>query len=258
MQATIDDFFRQHPRLELLALGAGIHRSIAELEPHGVKARFVDAEGAPDVVKAYFSFNRNAFSGDLQLPGWVLTDLYLLPGIVGLLVGPLDGMTPQWPLSSFEGGKRIMAAYYAAPSLEPGLFVGVSLIAAVPGLLAGPVVKTLTLKMLRASRVRGVSRWAERPIRAHSKVGPLWIISRTPGPHERAARSFVYETLLKDDVGLPAAFAGELHLPITERVSVNDLQGLDAILDRAESGEKLAIVPPGVDDERMVCLSHFE
>jgi len=257
VKELIDDFFAAHPHIELWALGAGAHRSVVDLEPFGVPARFVAAESSSEVVNAYFAFNRNAFSGDLQLPGWVLTDLYMLPGIVGLLVGPLDGMEPQWPLSSFDGGKRIMAAYYAAPSLEPGLLVGVSLISAVSGLSAGPIVKALTLKMNRAARVRGVSRWEERPIRAHVKVGPLWIVSRTPGPHERAARSFVYETLLGDAAG-PAALLGSLHLPITERHSIHDLAALDTILGRAESGEKIAIVPPGVDDERMVCLSHFE
>jgi len=257
MRELVGEFFATHPHIELWALGASAHRSVVELEPYGVPARFVGAESSPDVVKAYFAFNRNAFSGDLQLPGWVLTDLYMLPGIVGLLVGPLDGLEPQWPLSSFDGGKRIMAAYYSAPSLEPGLFVGVSLISAVAGLGAGPMIKALTLKMNRAARVRGVSRWEERPIRAHVKVGPLWIVSRTPGPHERAARSFVYETLLDDTAG-PAALLGRLKLPTTERHSIHDLAALDAILTRAEAGEKIAIVPPGVDEERMVCLAHFE
>ena len=135
------------------------------------------------------------------------------------------------------------------------MFVGVSLISAVPGLRAGPRIKVLTLRMYRANSVRGVSGWDPGPIRAHSRLGPMQIVGTTPGPHERATRSFVYQTSLVDEDVVTAALEGKLEVPIIERPSVTDLDALSSLLARAEAGERLTIAPPGVDADGQVCVA---
>jgi hypothetical protein len=84
------------------------------------------------------------------------------------------------------------------------------------------------------------------------------IISTTPGPHERATRSFVYETSLIDEDVLSAGLTNDLDLPITERPSVTDLDALGSLLARAEAGERLAIAPPGVDRDGQVCITALD
>ena len=255
MNDLFHDYFSGNPGLELWALGSRIHKGAIDRRPYGVPCRFVASEDHPDIVKAYLSLNRRAFSGELALPGWVLTDLYLVPGVVGLLVAPLGDLQLRFDTPDLGDGRGIVAAYYASPSLRPGMFVGVSLISAVPGLRAGPRIKVLTLRMYRANSVRGVSSWDSKPIRAHSRLGPMQIVGSTPGPHERAARSFVYQTSLIDEEVLKAALTGSLDVPVLERPSVTDLDALGSLLARAEAGERLVIAPPGVDSEGQVCIA---
>ncbi len=257
MQNFVREYIDKH-RLELWALGSAAHRSVVSPTPFGLETRYVEAESHPELVKTYLASNRQAFAGPLALPGWVLTDLYLLPGVVGLLVGPIEEVETRWPVELLPDGRAILAAYYAAPSLAPGLFIGVSLLSAATGLGAGAMVKALTLKMNGASRLRGVSRWSAPAIRAHVRVGPLHLLSRTPGPHEHEASSFVYETSVANERRLLKSLRGELDLEIRERVSLDDSSALDAVLIKVAEGEKLAIVSPGVDAKMRVCFAEVE
>lgn len=253
MQNLVYDFMERHG-LELWALGSAAHRKVVSPTPFGMAARYVEAESHPELVSTYLSANRQAFSGPLALPGWVLTDLYLLPGIVGLLVGPIDAFKTRWPVEALPDGRGVMAAYYAAPSLAPGLFIGVSLLSAASGIGAGGMIKALTLKMNNASRLRGVSSWSAPAIRAHVSVGPLQLLSRTPGPHEHQATSFVYETSVANELRLRQSLRGEHKVAICDRVELGDQASLDRVIHRVAEGEQLAIVSPGVDEQGRVCL----
>lgn len=255
MQNLVKEYVEKHG-LELWALGSASHRGVVSPTPFGLEARYVDAETDPQLVRTYMAANRQAFSGPLALPGWVLTDLYLLPGVVGLFVGSTDRIETRWPVEKLPDGRAILAAYYAAPSLAPGLFIGVSLLSAASGIGAGAMIKALTLKMNNASRLRGVSRWSAPAIRAHVSVGPMQLLSRTPGPHENEAISFVYETSVANEHRLRESLRGEHKVEILDRVSLDDQGALDSIMKRVADGEKLAIVSPGVDDDSRVCLGH--
>jgi hypothetical protein len=253
MQNLVREYVEEHG-LELWALGSASHRRIVSPTPFGLEARYIDAESHPDLVSTYLAANRQAFSGPLALPGWVLTDLYLLPGVVGIFVGSPETIETRWPAELLPDGRAILAAYYAAPSLTPGLFIGVSLLSAAAGIGAGAMIKALTLKMNNASRLRGVSRWSAPAIRAHVSVGPLQLLSRTPGPHEHEASSFVYETFVANETRLRKSLRGEHSAEIVDKVELEDQAGLDRLMKRVAEGEKLAIVGPGVDREMRVCL----
>jgi hypothetical protein len=73
-----------------------------------------------------------------------------------------------------------------------------------------------------------------------------------PGEHEYADRSFLYETELVDEVRQVAAMERQLQLPPTLRVPVDDRETLTELLRRAEEGEELHLVPPGIEAGRIL------
>jgi hypothetical protein len=241
-------FFARHPELSLAALGASANREALDLEPLGVSAQFLPAEHHEEMVRQYRELNRLAF-GSLGVPSWVLSDLYLLPGAIGLLRCParmLDDEARQ-RLGLSDEAPAIGAAYYAAPSLVPGLFIGVSLLSFLRGVHAGAWVKLLTLRLLRARRLQGVAQWNNPSVRVHTRLGPLRLVGSVPGDHEYADRSFLYETELVDEGRQWAAMERRLVLPPTLRVPAEDTKALLTLLRRAEGGEVLHIVPPGLE-----------
>lgn len=249
MHALAADFFARHPELRLAALGAGANAAALDLAPFGQEAQFFAAEKHPALVERYRAANQYAFPGELALPGWVLSDLYLLPGAIGLLLcraGELK--TPlRKRLGLSPDDEAIAAAYVAAPTVTPGLFIGVSLISLMPNILAGAWVKALTLKMLRAERLRGIAQWQNPSVRVHTRMGPMRVVGAVPGTHEFRHRSFVYESDLRDEQRWEDAMARKLAMPIATKVHGTDLDALGAVLDRAGAGETITIVPPGLD-----------
>lgn len=249
MGRLVGEFFGRHPHVSLAALGAGANEGALDLAPFGRQARFFAAEKFPQLVERYRAANLHAFPGELALPGWVLSDLYLLPGAIGLLLCP--ARTLNVPLRKRLGlsvdDEAIAAAYLGAPTVTPGMFIGVSLISLVPGIHAGAWVKALALRMLRARRMRGVAQWANPSVRVHTRMGPMRVVGAVPGTHEFRARSFVYETDLSDDARWGEAMARRLSLAPTRRIKTDDLTTLGGLLDRAEAGEPIYVVPPGLD-----------
>jgi hypothetical protein len=77
-------------------------------------------------------------------------------------------------------------------------------------------------------------------------------VGRVPGEHEYADRSFLYETELADEVRQVAAMERQLRLPPTLHVDVDDTAALNRLLHRAEEGEELHLVPPGVEAGRIL------
>lgn len=200
------------------ALGAATSRPHLDLAPFGVETTFLDAAREPGWVERYLAVNRARFGGPLALPGWVLVDLYLLPSAIGLV---LDG-------------DDIVAAYYAAPALEPGTVIGVSLLSTREGLGAGWAAKALTLRMYRARVQRGLTQWKNRALRVHTRFGPLIVEGPAPAAHGAAAESFVYRVHL--DGG---------DCPPGRPIPVDEARA------RAQAGEPLTIVAPGGDGDRV-------
>jgi hypothetical protein len=256
LESLASEFFARHPDVSLAALGAGANSAALDLAPFGRQLRYYAAEREPALVERYRSANQYAFPGELALPGWVLSDLYLMPGAIGLFTCPAT--TLNVPLRKRLGlhadDQAIAAAYLGAPTVTPGLFIGVSLISLVPGIHAGAWIKALTLRMLRATRMRGVAQWQNPSVRVHTRMGPLRIVGPVPGTHEFRERSFVYETDLSDDRVWGEAMARRLSIAPTRRVRPDDLATLGRILDRAEEGEPIFVVPPGLTPQGEVLL----
>lgn len=243
------EFFAGEPELSLAALGARDNRAALELRPCGQPVTFLAAEESGQLAQQYLALNQYAF-GLLGLPRWVLSDLYLLPSVVGLVRAPsrLLREDVQHKLGLAPDAPAIAAAYVAVPTLTPGHFVGASLLSFLPGARASAWVKTLTLRMLGARQLRGVTQWDSSAVRVHTRLGALRLVGRAPGGHEYAERTFVYESDLRDEGSWARAMRRELHLPATRRVRVDDAASLAALLERAEGGEPLYLVPPGLED----------
>ena len=130
MDAMARDFFARHPEVKLAALGAKENARSMDLSPFGVPMHYYAAERHPQLVERYRDANALAFPGDLTLPGWVLSDLYLLPSAVGLLTCPghfIDVPTRK-RLGLHPDDLSVAAAYFCSPSVCPGSFIGVSLV----------------------------------------------------------------------------------------------------------------------------------
>ncbi|WP_338863174.1 hypothetical protein [Myxococcus stipitatus] len=244
-----EDFFSAHPGVSLLALGSGEHAEAMDLSPLGLPATYLPAERNTDLVSQYLALNQFAFRG-IGVPRWVLSDLYLMPGAIGLLRCPARMLKPdvRQHLGLADEDPAIGAAYYAAPSVTPGLFIGVSLLSFLPGTGAGAWVKLLTLSMLRAKRLRGVAQWDNPSVRVHTRLGPLRLVGRVPGGHEYGERTFVYESDLTDSTRVARAMARELSWVPTRTIAVTDLPELSSLLDRAEAGASVYLGPPGVQN----------
>jgi hypothetical protein len=249
MDELAKDFFVRHPEVTLGALGSRSNLGALDLVPFGVPATFYAAEEHPTLVERYRDANSLAFPGELTLPGWVLSDLYLLPGTIGLLTCPgnfLDVPTRK-RLGVHPDDLAIAAAYYPAPSIEPSTFIGVSLLSLTPKILAGAWVKALTLRMVRAQKLRGVAQWQSPAVRVHTRMGPLRVVSFVPGTHEFRAKSFVYESDLSDTERWTSAMARRAAASLAEKIPAGDSDRLAALCERAEAGERIFVVPPGLD-----------
>jgi hypothetical protein len=193
----------------VVALGSAAARDHLDLRAGGiVDVTFADAARSPELVGRYHALNLRCFGGPLTLPGWVLADLYLLPAAITLLME----------------GDSIVAAYYAAPTLVPGAFVGVSLLSTREGQGLGTAVKAVGLAVLGARVARGVTQWSSRALAVHARFGDLVVEGPAPAVHGLAEHSFVYRCVLGE--------AG------TEAVAVVPVPDACA---RARDGERLVV-----------------
>jgi hypothetical protein len=252
MHALARQFFARHPALSMAALGAAQNATELNLCPAGVPVEYLPAEEHNSLARQYLELNQLAF-GKLGLPNWVLSDLYLQPGAIGLLRCPARMLSePSRQRLSLPDEERVIAAaYYAAPTLHRGQFIGVSLLSFLPGVQAGAWVKALTLKMLGARRMRGIAQWNNLSLRVHTRLGPLRLVGHVPGVHDYVERSFLYEMDLTDETREVAAMERRLSWQPTRRVSATDSAALGSLLRRAEAGEPLYLVPPGLEGEEL-------
>jgi hypothetical protein len=251
MHALFTDFLAEHPECTFRALGAGANREALDLAPFGHSIDFIDAAAHPEWVRRYHAANLARFPGLLALPGWVLVDLYLMPAAIGLVTCPAR-LCDFRPEGLGDDDETVAAAYYAAPSVLAGTFVGVSLISLRERIRAAGVIKALTLAMLRARRQRGIAQWHNRSVRVHSRLGPLRVEGPVPGAHERSVESFVYSIDLTDHAAVEAAMRRPAGLPDPDPprgagwIPVDDRQALGDLLHRAAAGEVISILPPGL------------
>lgn len=221
--AAVAAFFARHPDLRAAALGHAANFGALDLAPLGVPMEPRDAAREPALVERYHRANAGAFGGGaLGLPGWVLVDLYLMPGALSLILDRDD---------------EVVAAWCGVPTVTPGVVMGVSLLSTRPGLGAGAVAKRLGVAMLRARVQRGLTQWDNRALRAHCRLGALRVVGPAPAAHGEAERSFVYECTV-----------GEAGPPFRRWAPVAEGPALAA---RAAAGEAVWIVAPGLDAGRL-------
>ncbi len=212
-------FLARHPSVRVVALGCPEVAGALDLAPFGVPVTFVDAVRDAARVERYHAANRARFGGAVALPGWVLADLYLMPAAVTVLE---------------EDDGSVLAAYYAAPTLEAGCVVGVSLLSMREGSGAGTAAKALGLGILRARVARGVTQWRGRALGVHARFGDLVVEGPAPAVHGLAEESFRYRTVLGVTQG-----GGASPVPV------------DLAKARVAAGERVVIASPGGDGARV-------
>ncbi|MGB1701447.1 MAG: hypothetical protein ACPHRO_15930, partial [Nannocystaceae bacterium] len=227
------------PPFEFGMFGSAAHRDRLDLRAWPT-ARFWEAENSPEMARQYRAANRLRFPGPLALPGWVFSDLFVLPGAIGVITGPAALLEEEMreALQVDLSERAIMAAYYAAPTLTQGLFVGVSLISLLPGRGLGRVVKGMALHALGAEMQRGVAQWSNWSLRSHAKIGPMRIVGGVPSGHALEEESFVYEIDLQREGTSPGA---------NMLVPVDDLETLQGLLRPTPGAAEVFVVSPGFD-----------
>lgn len=220
--AAVATFFARHPGLRAAALGHAANFASLDLCPLGVPVEPRDAAREPALVARYHRANAAAFGEPLGLPGWVLVDLYLLPGAISLILDDADD---------------VVAAWCGVPTVVPGVVMGVSALSTRPGLGAGAVAKRLGVASLRARVQRGLTQWDNPAVRSHCRLGALRIVGPAPAVHGAAERSFVYECAL--------GWAG----PAFSRWAAPE-EGPE-LARRAAAGESVWLVAPGFDGGRL-------
>lgn len=247
MRELFRRFFQEHSECSLKALGARANRSALDLEPFGQPMEFLDAEAGREWVERYWAANRSRFAGETALPRWVLSDLYLMPAAVGLLVCPARYLSERHrPKGVDESADVVAAAYYAAPSVVPGTFIGVSSFSLRGGVGAGALVKAATLKMLRATVQRGVTQWANPALRSvHTRMGVLKV-EGIPVGHGLEKKSFVYSVDLSNEVTWRAAMEGQNPEMGGEWVPISDEERLSTLAQLATAGQRVEVLPPGL------------
>ena len=218
---AVTAFFAEHPRFRLAALGHAANFASLELSPLGIPAQPRDAAREPALVARYHQANAARFGGPLALPGWVLVDLYLMPGAISLV---LDG-------------EEIVAAWCGVPTVTPGVVMGVSLLSLREGIGAAYVAKRCGVAMFRAAVQRGITQWDSASLRSHTRLGPLRVVGPAPAAHGEAARSFVYECAISASQSAPSRWMDPVDGP--------------AMAARAAGGESVWVVAPGAAGGRV-------
>ena len=218
---AVDAFFAKRPQLRFALLGHSTNRAHLDLLPLGVTARFLSAADHPELVARYHAANAAKFGGSLALPGWVLVDLYLMPGAIAMVL---------------DEGNNIVAAWCGVPTVVPGVVMGVSLFSLQERIGAAYVAKRLGLASLSAKFQRGITQWDNRSLGTHTRLGPLRVVGPAPEAHGQSGRSLVYEVEI-----------GAVSLAATHWIDPKDGP-------RVASLPNLHIVAPGIDDRGRVCL----
>lgn len=243
LDALARAFFAEHPELRFGALGPAENLAALPDAVCGQPVVKLSTEEHPHLPEQYLASNHLAF-GKLSLLRWVLSDLFLMPGFIGVLSCEARHITPDLKahLGVDDQKQVIGAAYVPAPTMHQGQFIGASLLSFLDRRGGAAWVKTLSLKLCGARRLRGVAQWDNPSLRVHTRIGPMRLIGRPPGGHEYADRTFVYETDLTDEATWARSMAKKRTLPESlRRVQARDHETLNALLERAAKGTQIAI-----------------
>jgi hypothetical protein len=247
-----------------------------DLAPAGIAVNGLDVLAAQpsdrawtvaDLMRTYNVLNATAFGEKgIPLQNWVMIDLGLLPSAFLLVTLPaaraaalatdpeahprtraiLPAVVAEAQRLGYEGPIPV-AGYCAAPTPEPGAWVGWSLCSAIPGL--GTTAKGLALIAYRATRLTGVAQFYDPSVRVHRKFGPMRLRRAVLDLHP-VVHTMVYETAVFGDED-PAAEP-------TELLGARDLAAQRALQARMDAGSRdIEILSPGLVDDRVPILERF-
>jgi len=263
---------RLHPRnarlledLELFVVATAANRGRFDLRPFGLglaeDARFDPLRrGATPFLDLLGRLDAATFGpAGMAMPRWVFYDCAELPGgIVGFGARGAGVSREARSLLGVPSGYRGLvpySMYIAIPTLEPGAWVGHNL-ATVAGQVEGGALrglggltKAVALKVFRATAQIGVTQWDSAALHVHTRMGPLELLTAWTPAHGEAA-SLTYRAAIDDAVlrYLARDPAGQVARPPPSLwIDSSDRAAIEALQDRIEAGERLAVVgPPSV------------
>lgn len=196
--------------------------------PYGYKLNWLDFTDTSErdwsvreFLNLFNVINGIAF-GDrgIPMPQWVMVDLILMPAAALIASLPQDEFAAMVERSTFRfdtdvkqllrkvqedmrasgyTGPVPVGGYCAAPSAEPGRWVGWSLWSLMPAVGLGKAAKALALSAYRAQKLDGVTQYDNSALKVHTEFGALKILVATV-PFHTSPGSFVYQS----DLTLPA------------------------------------------------------
>jgi hypothetical protein len=235
--------------------------------PYGHKLTWLDFTDTAEKdwsIRDFLNFfniiNGIAF-GDrgIPMPQWVMVDLILMPAaalIAGLPQAEFADMVERSTFRFDTDVKQLLrkvqqdmrdsgyrgpvpvGGYCAAPSAEPGRWVGWSLWSLMPAVGLGKAAKALALSAYRAQKLDGVTQYDNSALKVHTEFGALKVLVATV-PFHTSPGSFVYQS----DLTLPAG--GELPEP-TFLLDPFDYSRQRAMQKDIEAGRcEFYVLPPG-------------
>ncbi|MFI1992668.1 hypothetical protein [Actinoplanes sp. NPDC020271] len=213
-----------------LASNETIRPHLNEL-PYGYKLNWLDFTDTSErdwsvreFLNLFNVINGIAF-GDrgIPMPQWVMVDLILMPAAALIASLPQDEFAAMVERSTFRfdtdvkqllrkvqedmrasgyTGPVPVGGYCAAPSAEPGRWVGWSLWSLMPAVGLGKASKALALSSYRAQKLDGVTQYDNSALKVHTEFGALKILVATV-PFHTSPGSFVYQSDLTLPAGAP-------------------------------------------------------
>ena len=195
----------------------------------------------------------------IPMPQWVMVDLILMPSAAVIAGLPQQAFAAMVERSTFRfdtdvklllrkvqedmrasgyTGPVPVGGYCAAPSAEPGRWVGWSLWSLMPAVGLGKAAKALALSAYRAQKLDGVTQYDNSALKVHTEFGALKVLVATV-PFHTSPGSFVYQS----DLTLPA---GALLPEPSFLLDPFDYERQQAMQKAIEAGQcEFYVLPPG-------------
>ncbi|AEV87300.1 hypothetical protein ACWT_6285 [Actinoplanes sp. SE50] len=236
-------------------------------QPYGHKLSWLDFTdtgerdwSVRDFLNLFNVINGIAF-GDrgIPMPQWVMVDLILMPAAALIAGLPQDEFAAMVERSTFRfdtdvkqllrkvqedmraggyTGPVPVGGYCAAPSAEPGRWVGWSLWSLMPAVGLGKAAKALALSAYRAQKLDGVTQYDNSALKVHTEFGALKVLVATV-PFHTSPGSFVYQS----DLTLPADAALPEPAFLLDPFDYDRQQAMQKAIEAGSS--EFYVLPPG-------------
>ncbi|WP_436527997.1 hypothetical protein [Actinoplanes sp. HUAS TT8] len=249
-----------------LASNETVRPQLNEL-PYGYKLNWLDFTDTSErdwsvreFLNLFNVINGIAF-GDrgIPMPQWVMVDLILMPAAALIAGLPQDEFAAMVERSTFRfdtdvkqllrkvqedmrasgyTGPVPVGGYCAAPSAEPGRWVGWSLWSLMPAVGLGKAAKALALSAYRAQKLDGVTQYDNSALKVHTEFGALKVLVATV-PFHTSPGSFVYQS----DLTLPAGFLNPAPTFLLDPFDYERQQEMQRAIEAGRA--EFYVLPPG-------------